>query len=264
MNKLTLLASFAAAGMAVSALAQETGYNPYYSSISMEDEDAEAYENWIKGKLSIGLTVSTFSLTDETRPANRDEDFLGNINELSAEHKTGVAPTVSWRVFDYLLLGVSYSKVEARTMNFNNHESDGNAILKGPVFTAEATYPFLEETILPHIGVGIAAFSGDFEEDSWWHAGYDSPESYEKMGRDNTRYRRNRYIDVDDESCAFFNIGLSVRPIQHLLLDVSYRRLDLDPDCSFGYKSGPNKTVESTGDFDMSCNMFLFSAAYVF
>ena len=220
--------------------------------------------HWIKGKLSVGLSLSTLDLSHGKRPANTDEDFLGNINELTKESSTQVFPTLNYLVCDYFTLGVSYVKIEARTKNFNNLESDGNATLKGPVFTAEAAYPLWKELVIPHAGVGVATMSGDFKEDSWWHAGYSSPEDYESVGRDNNRYRRHRYIDVDDDSCAFFAIGVSCRPAEHLLLDVSYRKLSLMPDCVFGYESKGRKSVMRTGDFDMSCDVVLFSVSYLF
>lgn len=235
-----------------------------YYGVAYDSDSGGFYDNWIKGKLSVGLSLSTLDLSHGKRPANTDEDFLGNINELTKESSTQVFPTLNYRVCDYFTLGVSYVKIEARTKNFNNLESDGNATLKGPVFTAEAAYPLWRELVIPHAGVGVATMSGDFKEDSWWHAGYSSPEDYESVGRDNNRYRRHRYIDVDDDSCAFFAIGVSCRPAEHLLLDVSYRKLSLMPDCVFGYESKGRKSVMRTGDFDMSCDVFLFSVSYLF
>lgn len=235
-----------------------------YYGVAYDSDSGDFHDTWIKGKLSVGLSLSTLSLSDGKRPANTDDDFLGNINELTTKSGTRIFPTLNYRVFDYLMFGISYAEVEARTKNFNNLQSDGNATLKGPVFTVEAAYPLWEELAIPHIGVGFAAFSGDFKEDAWWHAGYSSPEDYESVGRDNNRYRRHRYIDVDDESCAFFVIGVSCRPVKHMLLDFSYRKLSLDPDCEFGYESKGRKSVMRTGDFDMSCDVFLFSVSYLF
>lgn len=223
------------------------------------------FDEWIAERLSVGLSISSVNLTDNKRPPNREQDFLGNINELKQESSVQVFPTLNYRACDkYLHLGLSYAKVEARTMNFNNHESDGNASLKGPVFTAEAAYPLWDELAIPHIGLGLAFLAGDFDEDDWWGAGYGTPEDFESTGHDKHRYRKHRYIDVDDETCAFFNIGVSCRPAKNLLLDFSYRRLNLDPDCEFGYKLGSRKYMESTGDFDLSCDIFLFSVAYLF
>ncbi|MBR3086221.1 MAG: hypothetical protein IKH04_07445 [Kiritimatiellae bacterium] len=278
---------FAVAAFAAAALAQEspralyggtataapqprsaaTQIAPRYKSTYRGYDDYgfdDFRKEWIDGCLSVGLTLSTMSLDDGHRPANRDDDFLGNINELKKDGGTVVAPTINYRLFNYFLFGLSYTKVEARTMNFNNHLSDGNAELKGLVLTAEVAYPLFDDLFIPHAGVGFAPLSGDFSMDSWWHAGYASPEDYERLGRDNSRYARHRYIDVDDESCIFLNVGVSCKLVDHLLLDISWRKLSLDPDCKFGYESGGHKTVESTGDFDMGCTMLLFSASYLF
>ena len=238
---------------------------PYSGTASSGSPD----EGWIQGRLAIGLLYSTFSLTHGDRPANREEDFLGNINELNADHKNNFAPFVSYRPIDYLALGLSYAHIEASTKNFNNHLGDGNAILKGPVFTAELAYPCLNKRLIPHAGIGFAMLSGDFQEDTWWHLGYANPKAWESYGSPSTRTMQNyyRYIDVDDESALYFTAGLSYRPFRHLLLDVSYRALDLDPSCEFGYDYGPDrggKEVLNEGDFDMSCRCWLFSIGYVF
>ncbi|MBP5543891.1 MAG: hypothetical protein ILM98_07435 [Kiritimatiellae bacterium] len=242
----------------------------YQATANYAEKGSGFYENWIEGKLSLGLTVSTYSLTDGKRPANRQDDFLGNINELKESHPNRLLPTLEYQACDYLCVGLSYMHVEASTLNFNNGEGDGNAVMKGPVFTAEATYPFWEKRLYPHVGVGVAFLAGDFEEDTWWHLGYSSPDSWASLGSPKKELRGNhyRYIDVDDETPVFFTIGLSCRPHPRVKLDISYRRISIDPDCEFGYNYvGPKlngKDKHSDGDFDLSGEFWLFSASYVF
>lgn len=232
-------------------------------------ETKKFYNQWIKGKLSIGVSYSVFTLSAGERPANREDDFLGNINELHDANNKNYQPSLSYQVCDYFLVGVSYCHIEARTMNFNNSLSDGNAILSGPIFTAELSYPLFERRIIPHAGFGVAILKGDFEEDTWWNLGYSSPKSWEYYSSPTTETRQGyyRYIDVDDESAVFFAIGLAVRPIPNIQFDVSYRKLNLNPYCEFGYDYSPSKGIKDKhrdGDFDLSGGCWIFSLSYVF
>lgn len=241
------------------------GYRPAYGYGS---EYGDFFDEWIRDRLSIGLTYSIFSLSDGTRPPNREEDFLGNINELNDSHENRLVPILEYEVNDYLGLGLTYMQVEASTMNFNNHEGDGNAVMKGPVLKADLQYPLWERRIFPHAGVGVAFLSGDFKEDTWWHLGYSSPGDWAASGRPSTKARgaNYRYIDVDDATEFFFTIGLSCKPHPRVKLDVSYRKISINPDCEFGYDYGGTrgKRKQSDGDFDLSGDFWLFSVSYVF
>jgi hypothetical protein len=233
-----------------------------------EAEYEDYYEMLVMDRLSIGLAFSMFNLTDGARPPDVENDFLGNINKLSDTHSNHLFPIIEYQAFDYLSFGLTYMDVEAGTMNFNNGEGDGTAILKGPVITADLTYPLLDRCVWPHIGSGIAFLSGDFEEETWWHLGYSSPETWKDFGRPTREPLRGRYreIAVDDQTKAFFTIGVSFRPHPRLKLDLSYRRISLDPGCSFAYsyRGERRREVMSHGDFDMSGDLWLFSASYVF
>ena len=231
-------------------------------------EDDGFFANWIENRLSVGLAFSKFSLENGTRPPNREEDFLGNINKLKNSHASRVFPVVEYKVCDYLSVGASYMHIEASTLNFNNGEGDGNAVMKGPTLSAELTYPLFDDLLIPHVGGGFAFLSGDFEEDTWWRLGYSSPESWKYLGKSSHRRGNHyRYIDVDDATKAYFEVGVSCKPHPRLKLDISYRKISLDPDCEFGYEYGDNggiKDKHSEGDFDLGGYFWMFSASYIF
>ena len=249
---------------------------PHYNAETYPQQDADEelsdfYDTWIKDRLSIGLTYYSSKMKKGYRPANTKEDFLGNSNELNNEKTKRVVPLIEYKICDYFGIGASYMRVEASTMNFNNGEGDGNAILKGPVFAAEASYPIAisSTTLQPHAGLGWAKLSGDFKEDTWWHLGYASPESWESLGSptDKTRGNHYRYIEVDDASETFFTVGLSFIPHPHVKLDLSWRHIKMDPDCEFGYDYSPrggSKHRRATGDFDLTSDFWLFSISYIF
>lgn len=244
------------------------GSSSWDRSLALDDEEY-LYERWIKGRLSIGVTYSSFKLENKKRPANREEDFLGNINELSDHHNERYAPVLEYRPIDYINLGVSYMNIEAGTMNFNNGEGDGTAVLKGPTFSAELALPLIKGIIVPHAGIGYAKLKGDFKEDTWWGLGYSSPTAWEYYGKpaDKSGSDHYRYIDVEDASETYFTFGVSIIPHPHVKLDVSYHKVEFDPSCEFGYDYAPRggaKAPRNHGDFDMSGEFWLFSASYIF
>lgn len=248
--------------------ASRYGGSSWDKSLALDDEEY-LYERWIKGRLSIGVTYSSFELENKKRPANREEDFLGNINELSDHHNKRYAPILEYRPIDYINFGVSYMHIEAGTMNFNNGEGDGTAVLKGPTFSAEVALPLIKGIIMPHAGIGYAKLKGDFKEDTWWGLGYSSPTAWEYYGKptDKSGSDHYRYIDVEDASETYFTFGVSIIPHPHVKLDVSYHKVEFDPSCEFGYDYAPRggaKAPRNHGDFDMSGEFWLFSASYIF
>ena len=223
------------------------------------------YEEWIKGRLSIGATFSNFRLSDPDRPAVRGSGFIGYVNHLDEKRPNRILPLIEYKVCDYVSVGASYMQIEATTLNFNNHLGDGTVSVEGPSLAVDLTYPLLDGMLRPHVGAGLAFLAGDFEEDTWWSLGYGSPESWEYLGsRNKKRGKYTRYIDVDDEIAPFFTLGLSYNPFAHLKLDVSYRWISVNPDCQFGYNYSGNKEKQQDGDFELSGGFFLLSASYVF
>lgn len=248
--------------------ARRARYNPSaYSDYSVGGDDS-FYEKWIKGRLSLGLTYSIFSLSEGNRPANREQDFLGNVNELTEYHPMRFAPVLEYKVCDYLSLSATFMHISICTMNFNNHLGDGVGTLEGPALGVDLTYPLFDGKVYPHAGIGVAFLAGDFEEDTWWHLGYSNPESRAASRHPNKRHGKYyRYIDVDDAVEPYYTFGVSYLPHPHVKLDVSYRRICVDPDCEFGYDYTPTggvKDKHSDGDFDMSGGFWLFSVSYVF
>lgn len=237
-----------------------------YSIRNAASRDNDFVNMYIRNRLSLGLTFSYFKLTEGDRPADRSHDFLGNINQLNDVDNFLVLPTIDYVVCDYVSVGLTYMKISAETMNFNNNLGDGTAVMEGPALTVDFTYPLYDGTLKPHLGLGLAILKGDFHEDSWWHLGYSSPDAWKYYGHSkHTRSGYFRYIDVDDAVEPFFSVGLTYLPHERVKLDASFRMIDLDPSCEFGYDYGRRgKSKHATGDFDMSGYFLLFSASYVF
>lgn len=271
-----LATALAAAGVAVAGFAQETATTqPAKSFGGRQDaalqgdfDDETFFEKWIKGHLSIGVNVSKFTFTDNERPAdiNREKNYIGAVNRLEEEDDVTIYPVVNYWVSDYARIGLTYDKITARTYNFNNNLSDGNAVYEGPMLSLEGAYPFFEGLLVPHLGGGVAFYSGDFEEDTWWHLAYGSPQSWESHGRRNssaTGYYRE--IHVKNETVFYLTCGVATMPLDNLVIDLAYRSMSLDPDCSWGHQF-PSGRYEKhrDGDLDLSHYAISISASYLF
>ncbi len=163
---------------------------------------------YLAGRLTAGLRLVNNTLKNTSRPADREGGltFLGYINQLDQQDKSGLRVVAGYRFCPYFGVEFSHDEVAARTRNYNNGLSDGVLRLSGPVFTALIGYPVTEQ-IYPYIGIGYAPWSAEFEHDEWWHLDYDSPEAYEAHGSPKgVLYEdRSRCIEVGDDSAVFFS-----------------------------------------------------------
>ena len=234
------------------------------------------YDVWIRDRLTVGLAVSWNKLTDADRPRDltRTKTFLGFINRLELENEIGWTPVVSWLASDYVRLGLSWQRVEARTWNFprppyTESHTDGIASSSGPAFSVEGCYPTEDGVWRPHAGVEIGFFRGGFDADNgWWRYGYPSKAEWEASGRSKSPSdgRNYRYIDVDDAIGWSLSAGIACRPHPRLELDLSIRQTWLEPDCEFGYENARNgrRAKERGGEFTFDSFSVAFSASYVF
>lgn len=225
------------------------------------------YEQWIRDRLTIGLTFSSFSLSDPDRPAdpNREETFIGAVNHLDEVDENSFTLSASYQACNYLVIGVGYGEVTARTLNFNNHLSDGNVSISGPMFTAQFIYPVLDGRLRPHVGLGYAMWKSDFEHDAWWHLNYSSPESYAATGGKGSVHGYYREIRVEDESSVYWTLGCGFRPFPHLELDLSMRSMSIEPANAFVYTDGgASVSTQRTGEFTLDNTAWMLTISYVF
>lgn len=191
-----------------------------------------AYSLAIKEKLSLGLRVSDFSLTDSHRPEDttRRKTFIGYVNELKAEDVIHIQPTAYYKFNRYLSLEFTMDEVSARTENFNNHLTDGVVTMSGPIFNIFASCPFWDARVNPYIGIGYAPWKSKFSHDEWWMLGWGSPRDYEKAGSPgvaNGGYERRIY--VEDDSGIVWTAGVNAKLHRAAELDFMVRWLDLAP-----------------------------------
>jgi hypothetical protein len=227
--------------------------------------DAEHPFAFLEDRLVLGVRVLRHTLSDSRRPEdpNRQETFLGFINELNLQTNQTFALFAEYHVHPYVYLELSHDRVEARTKNFNNQLSDGNVVMSGLIFTVNAQYP-VHERITPFAGIGLAPWSASFSHDAWWTLGWPSPEAYDAAGRPGTDRGRRRVIDVGGSTGIVYTAGVRFEPADHFQISVLARYIDIETDATF--LSGPsnNLTPQLRGDFPLSHRSFGVTLAYRF
>lgn len=228
---------------------------------------------WISERLTIGLAVSRLHLTANHRTASRDsgKTFVGFVNLLELEDETAWAPVITYWVARYLRVSATWEDVEASAYNYDKGNieeyahSDGTVEVSGPVFSLEAVWPFLDDTLFPHVGAGVFFAHGSFHESPFWYLGYSSQDSYEAYGSPTTtRARYTREIHVDDDIGWLASAGIAWRPFKHFQLDLEVRQTWVDVDCEFGYMRRSGWEPHRNGDFSLDNTAWTLSAAFVF
>ena len=239
---------------ALPAFAQETvpaaSPAPALPATSFADEGF--YEDFIQDRLTIGVRVSTFRLKDASRPADpeRVKTFVGFVNELKEEDDVHVYPTIAWWICPYVSVEATYDEVEASTWNFNNHATDGNIKMGGPIFSIRGQYPFFENRLIPYVGIGYAIWSADFEESPSWFT------------RSNGSHR---VMDCKDDNGVALTVGVAYRPIRHLEIELMARSLDVTSEAEFYYLYGRGKReFRRGGEFTLEHVAYGLAASYVF
>jgi hypothetical protein len=220
----------------------------------------ETMHELLGDRIHIGLRSMTFSLNDSSRVGQGDENYyLGGIDQLEEVQDSSLSlANVTLGFYPIRNIGIEYRRDEvvAKTRNtwMRNSHSDGDFKVDGPIFLAVARLPLdqvvtlfnkasgneasnqdttahnIARRFIPYLGVGLAKLSGSFEADTWWANGYDSPESWESLGRPDTIYNgRTREIRVTNEEVGtYFVYGLSVLIIDNIYADLSYSKVDVD------------------------------------
>lgn len=250
--------------------ARPAQYQSTSASSSYEPTYGSFYDEWIKGRLALGLSLGGYWLTEDKRPPSRatESTFVGNVNKLDASETVVLLPYVSYKFCPYARAVLTMQRLKAETRNYNkkDDQGDGWVSAQGPVLRLEGMYPFLEGRLTPHVGVGAFFAFGDFKEYTWWNLGYGTKADWDYLGKpDKCREDHYREIHVDDDIGLELSAGLSYQPLEHLLLDCSFVQTSVDLDCQYGYRYKGNKWEEHrTGDFELDNMAVLLTATYVF
>ena len=208
----------------------------------------EYIDPYVAERLTLGLRLVNNTLDASSRPADRDggRTFLGHINELEQQEKSGVRLVVGYRFCPYFGVEVSHDEVAARTRNYNNGMSDGVLRLSGPVLAATLSYPVTDK-LSPYVGLG-----------------YGSAEEYESRGSPQEALVPSRLIEVEDDSATFFTLGVVYRFHRRAQLDVMMRQIDLTSKARFYHDYAGSRVLEREGEFTMKHSTYGIALSFVF
>lgn len=213
------------------------------------------YSMFIKERLSAGLRVTSFSLTDPDRPEDetREETFIGYVNELQEEDNNQIHPTILYKLHRYVAFEFTMDEISARTQNFNNHLADGVVVMSGPIFNLLLTYPLMNDRISPYVGLGYAPWTSSFDHDAWWMYGWGSPEEYEAAGSPGTSSNGyERRILVEDDSGMVWTVGVNAKLHRHAELDFMVRGINLEPVNEHGVMFDGMYAKKREGEFTLN------------
>jgi hypothetical protein len=136
-------------------------------------------QGFLAKRLEVGARWTYFNLND-TRRENFDANgtftggFLGSINQLNAKQEYWPLPVVRFNVIPYAGIELSYDHIRAETRTYFDAHTDGTFDLRGPLVALYGRYPN-KTRFTPSLGVGLAFYGTDFEEDAWWHGDTQPP-----------------------------------------------------------------------------------------
>lgn len=236
-------------------------------SLERETPSERFYSAFIKERLSAGVRITSFSLTDPDRPEDetREETFIGYVNELQEDNNNQIHPTILYKLHRYVAFEFTMDEVAARTQNFNNDLADGVVVMSGPIFNLFFTYPMMDDRISPYVGIGYAPWTSEFDHDAWWMLGWGSPEEYEAAGSPGISPNGyERRILVEDDSGMVWTVGVNAKLHRRAELDFMVRGISLDPANEHGVMFDGVYAKKREGDFDMSHIAFGCALRFIF
>lgn len=210
----------------------------------------------LKG-LEIGTRVLYIQLKEDQRGDGLTRSYVGTLNYLD-EEQDYVPNRIYVQYFfnEYLGLGVSYDRVEAKTLEHNNIDGqssigDGNVGASGPILYAVGRYP-TSTAFTPFAEIGVGFYSSYFDESAEWK--YDNAK------------RRERHMNTDNATAFVLGIGCDYRINANWSVNVYGRLvsgLDLDTTADYVYKSKPRETFRE-GSFPLDYYGLGFGVKYAF
>jgi outer membrane protein W len=230
---------------------------------SDEETTSEFFDTWIKDHLDIGLRLSTFAL-DDTGAQSPDNTYLGTINKVDDERDSfPLRPFVNIWFNKYIGLELTYDKIAGKTTTISG-KSDGIVEMSGPMASIAFRYPNKTQFV-PYAGVGVAFFSGNFDETNHWALGYNSPAAYDTAGRPSEPLGgRTRRMEVEDDEGFVLMAGVIWNISDSWAADVFIRKMQLDADATFIADVNGVEENRIEGSFPLDNIGFGLSVKYTF
>lgn len=182
------------------------------------------YENFISGRLDVGLRISHFDFTEsKKRIYGEDGSFRGGFTEgISTDElieDQNYMPTLYMRywILKYFGVEVGWERIAAGTSTYWDGHSDGDLEAAGPTFMLVASTD-RQKRVYGYAGIGLARLMADFDDDPW------------KEGIHN--------IKVKDTTATLFEFGAAVDLGRNIKLDLTTRHMQADIDSHFWLQYG--------------------------
>ena len=219
------------------------------------DQCVDFYHVYIVDHLQVGIQMSYFNLTDDTKRTydeNGDfkEGFLGSIDRM--DEKQDFFPTLYVRYFFMRYIGVElgWEKMAAETRKFNSDSSDGNIIASGPALWLIGRYPNTS-VFTPYAGFGIVFLNARFCNDDLWHNGFSDNNQYNEWREQgsppwpNDGYQRT--IDLENKNAPILSAGCTIEMLYNISADIAFHYMPVNVNAHY-YLSRYGEVFDDRGD----------------
>ena len=227
----------------------------------------EGFTSHLADHLEIGTRMVFFSLEETSG------EFIGTIDGLSEEQDAAPLKLFAdWLFTPYVGVELTWDKIAGRSVTDTpDQHSDGVLTMSGPVIYAFGRYPFLLQLdrrsyiIAPYLGLGMAFFSSEFEEDAWWGLGYNNEAQWQAAGSPSTSNNGyTRRIDVDDSTGFTVAAGCAFQVSHGFSVDLYWRYIDAETDAVYTREREGIGSETFTGHFPMASTGYGLGIRYAF
>ncbi len=199
----------------------------------------DQFGEFIEDRIEVGTRLTSYWLVDA-----KDDSFLGSIDWLNS--KQNYLPNkffIDWLMTPKWGLELTWDRIEAETLTSYDGHNDGNITASGPIVTFFGRHRFEfgpredATTLIPSGGIGLAFMRTDFDDEDWWHHGFDgetwqdAQQSYlewkEAGSPDWPNGGKRRNMSLDNAVGLVLTAGLSSKFHDNLALDLYFRYMSL-------------------------------------
>ena len=213
-------------------------------------------KGWIHGRLEIGWRLAMPNLDDDyCWDESQETGFLGTMSWF--EEKDDVELTnfiLAYHFTDWFGVSASWDQIAATAYTHTiDHHIDGDWKEHGPTLTAVLATPKLFGFLVPYGEFGVHFPTAKYEARPWWNLGYASQEIYDEFDHPKKArhgYRRIINATETDSTTFVWGVGLKCYLTDNLVIDVTYRHVDVDETAHFYLMSGSHLLTDN-GYYDI-------------
>ena len=223
----------------------------YESEYEIHPDVRDFFDTYVVEHLELGARVSHFTFKE---PTERTYDENGNViggytagistYDMEEEQHYFPLPYLRYNFLPYVGLQFGWENIEGKTITLDyDAHTDGNVVLSGPSFLLYGRYP-IQDIIAPYAGIGVIFFSGQFDEESGWHAD------------------GLRNMEADDCTGTLMTGGFSLKIYEHLEGDFSLSYVKAESDARYWMRG--DSADRATWKFPCDSWLSQFGLKYAF